>query len=157
MHFHAIVPYEPLGPEEEMLPGMISNHIVPQNIFRTTQSSANIRRQTMGQEGMLHVIGAAPTLREVTSYVSNLQDCWRRSVQLNVDMERVQDSKAEQLRKIREELRQKKQEVSQLSETVRVHTMTGEDYTNEYERLHKEMAKLIILRKGNMPISSDDP
>eukprot|EP00760_Papus_ankaliazontas_P005103 PhM_4_TR12397/c0_g1_i1/m.10949 len=178
MHLHTIVPWQPAPKAETLLPPIIAQHVVPQMIHRTVQSKANLRRSTaaaaatstnnnnnnsnsnisdahplagMGDD-VVAAIGSTPTLREVSSYLRNLQECWRRSVQCNVDLERSQDGRTDQLRKVREELRQRTTEVGQLHDTLRKHTMSGGDYTKEYERLERDLAGLLTLRRGTIPL-----
>jgi len=159
IHFLSVMPFETFPPMDSILPAIVSAHVVPQTVHRTVQSVAKIRSTHLSgngsNDGILHALGVVPSLREISSYVSNLQECWRRSVNINVELERTQNARQEHVARIREELRQSKQEVSKLSDTVRVHNMTGEDYALEYQKLQKELTMLVSLRKGNH-WSSDD-
>ena len=72
------------------------------------------------------------------SYIQNLEDCWRRSVALNIDFEQDNEGKLGQLRHMREDVRATNVKSSRLEEALRAQTMEVDDYKAQYDVCHIE-------------------
>jgi hypothetical protein len=84
-------------------------------------------------------LGPAPTLKEIDSYVNNLHDCWKKSVEMNVAQSQTERQRMKEMKHLREELAQQKAKYTQVSETLRIHMLDSNDYKQEYQSLRQEL------------------
>lgn len=84
-------------------------------------------------------LGAAPSLREVDTYLSNLHDCWRKSVELNVQQSHSERSKTKEMKALREDLNVHRAKCAKIEEELRLHTLDSNDYHREYSSLKQEL------------------
>lgn len=111
--------------------------VAPHLIHRTTIPISLSRRQNMSEAAT--PIGVAPSLLEIDTYMSNLQDCWRRAVQLHVQSSHNDATKVMQLKTVREDLMKQKSVVHTLSEELRLQRLDAGDYHQEYVSLKEEL------------------
>ena len=84
-------------------------------------------------------LGPAPTLKEIDSYVNNLHDCWKKSVEMNVSQSQADRQRAKELKGLREELAQQKAKYAQVADELRIHMLDSSDYKKEYTSLREEL------------------
>lgn len=93
-------------------------------------------------------LSGAPTLREVDCYIDNLQDCWRRSVQMNIEHGQREHTRVSQLRTMREQLRTAQEEARRMSERMRLEHLDVSDYRTEYSTLKEELDRFLERKKS---------
>ena len=129
-----------------------TSFIPPRLIHRTTIPISLSRRQNLRDDSV--PVGVAPSLLEVDSYMANLQDCWRRSVQMNVQAAHSDAARVAQLKKVREELNKHKIMVSQLSDELRLTQLDAGDYQKEYASLKEELETYLEQVHESAPLVS---
>ncbi|CUG91201.1 Hypothetical protein, putative [Bodo saltans] len=111
---------------------VLDTFVPPQLISRVTLP---LVQTTGGPVGL----GAAPSLREVDTYMENLHDCWRRSVELNVSHSQSDRTKGKELKQLREDLNHHRTRCAKVEEELRLHTLDSDDYNKEYATLKQEL------------------
>lgn len=114
------------------LADVLDTFVPPQLISRVTLP---LTQTTGGPVGL----GAAPSLREVDTYMENLHDCWRRSVELNVAHLQTDRHKNKELKQLREDLNHHRSKCVRVEEELRLHTLDSSDYNKEYTTLKEEL------------------
>ena len=138
----------------------VTRHERRRLVYRTNQSGQHVRDRLSGGEGGVcgepdtHVLGTCASLLEVDTYIQNLEECWRRSVGLNIDYEREQGGKVQQLRRLREDAKKDRQLISSLQSSLSVHTAEYAGYTRAYDGVKNELKMLVDARAGRGPLSS---
>lgn len=120
---------------------VIDGFVPPQLIRRVTLPLT----QTQGTPAAVG-LGAAPSLREVETYMSNLQDCWRKSVEMNVVQSQSERQRAKEMKSLRDELNFHKAKSSKIEEELRLHTLDSADYQREYTTLKDELDQYLKLK-----------
>lgn len=119
-------------------------------VHRTQLPISLTRRAALGDDAA--ALGAAPKLQEIDAYVTNLHDCWKVSVELNVAHHVTEGARNRQMANLREELTAAKREIKRLSEQVRLDGLSAADYQHEYTTLKQELDS--FLQRRNMYGSS---
>jgi hypothetical protein len=114
------------------LADVLDTFVPPQLISRVTLP---LVQTTGGPVGL----GAAPSLREVDTYMENLHDCWRRSIELNVSHSQSDRAKGKELKQLREDLNHHRTRCAKVEEELRLHTLDSDDYNKEYSTLKHEL------------------
>lgn len=114
-------------------------------IYRTSAAVSLAKRQALADDAV--GLGVAPCLVEVDSFVSNLQECWRRSVDLNVHHSHAEAERARQNKQLRDELAASKAECTKLREQLRLQTLDSGDFRREYASLKEELESVLRNRE----------
>lgn len=80
-----------------------------------------------------------PTLREVKSYMDNMQDCWKKSVSANVSLKEDDRSTQIEVKVLRRQLREAETKLAQATERLRLYELQGKDYSKEYAEMRREV------------------
>jgi hypothetical protein len=115
-------------------------------IHRTGGTLSLAKRLALADDAA--ALGSAPTLREVDCYVDNLQECWRKSVQLNIEHGQQEQERLTQLRTMREELRAAKAEARTMSDKLRLEHLDVADYRAEYTTLKEELDRFLARKRA---------
>eukprot|EP01062_Namystynia_karyoxenos_P049875 TRINITY_DN3842_c0_g1_i1.p1 TRINITY_DN3842_c0_g1~~TRINITY_DN3842_c0_g1_i1.p1 ORF type:complete len:714 (+),score=155.76 TRINITY_DN3842_c0_g1_i1:107-2248(+) len=109
-HLHRVVPYVAAEPQLVTLPSTCTRE-TPQLVFRTSISGAVAAkaRSKEATEALMRAEGQPlaeqVSLLEVDCYLGRLEECWRRSVLLNMEYEREAAEAAFRDKSLREQLR----------------------------------------------------
>lgn len=80
-----------------------------------------------------------PTLREVRSFLKNIEDCWKESVSSSVQLtEAVRESEME-VRQLRFALQNSERKNAELIEKLRLYELGNDDYHQEYKAMKNEL------------------
>jgi hypothetical protein len=137
---HQTAPFAPAVLESaiyETLPPEMRDYRAARLIHRTTNSISLVKRQNLA-DGATD-LGAAPSLKEVDSYIGNLQDCWRRSVSINIAHGSQEQDRMLLMRGMRGDLLQSKTDLRQMTERLRLENLNAGDYHREYVTLRDEL------------------
>ena len=96
--------------------------------------------------GAIAGLGPAPTLREVDSFLTNLTDCWQRSVQGTLEQQLGRKQQEREAKLLREQLNGANKHIQKLEAELRLHKLSADDYKEEYRSLHQELESFLKTR-----------
>ena len=148
-NIHSVIPWEvPVSQSAKQVPSTVSKHEARRLIFRTNVSGQYVRQKLlMGDSDCTQPLGPCVTLKEVDSYIQNLEECWRRSVTLNIDYEREQDGKLFQMRTMREATKRDKELITSLQNTINMDTAEMDGHQDRLKDIQSELKQLSQMRK----------
>jgi hypothetical protein len=150
------MPMAPAGatPVRSALDLIPTEFVPPQLIHRSQIPISLAKRQLLQNDAT--PLGVAPSLLEVDSYLTNLQDCWRRAVQLNVQSQGAEAARLTQLKKTREELNKQRITTTSLEEELRRYKLDAGDYLREYVSLNDELKQFLeqVEQGGNSALAT---
>eukprot|EP01006_Ploeotia_vitrea_P028878 TRINITY_DN61516_c0_g1_i1.p1 TRINITY_DN61516_c0_g1~~TRINITY_DN61516_c0_g1_i1.p1 ORF type:complete len:581 (+),score=25.31 TRINITY_DN61516_c0_g1_i1:35-1777(+) len=119
---------------KSLLPAFIQEHKSPQLIYRTTQSGKFVRKKAIhsGATQVPTVVGSA-SLREVDSYMNNLQDCWKQSLDISLQYQHKAQERSTAIRDMHELLMAEHSKVSQLEHHIAKHKWEWPDWFDAAE------------------------
>lgn len=91
-------------------------------------------------------LGAAPSLKEVDAYLNNLHDCWRKSVEMNINQTQLERQRSKEMKQLRDDLKVHKSKHAEVEEELRLHTLDSDDYRREYSTLKQELDEYLRLK-----------
>ena len=144
------------------LPADLKAYVAPVGLIHRTEGPVSLTRRANLADAA-GSLGAAPTLLELDSYMSNLHECWKQSIQMNVEHHSNDQAQARLMSRLREELTRTKAEVKRLTEQARLHGLSAGDYKKEYTTLKQELEAFLDRRiafaggeaKGRPPARGD--
>lgn len=131
-------PQSPAQPLEVRVFADALDAFVPQKFVKRVVLPMNAAGSN-AQPERVQGLGPAPTLKEIDSYVNNLHDCWKKSVEMNVTQSHAERQRMKEIKSLREDLSQQKTKHTQVSETLRIHMLDSADYKKEYQSLREEL------------------
>eukprot|EP00670_Eutreptiella_braarudii_P008515 CAMPEP_0174307650 /NCGR_PEP_ID=MMETSP0810-20121108/1257_1 /TAXON_ID=73025 ORGANISM="Eutreptiella gymnastica-like, Strain CCMP1594" /NCGR_SAMPLE_ID=MMETSP0810 /ASSEMBLY_ACC=CAM_ASM_000659 /LENGTH=547 /DNA_ID=CAMNT_0015414765 /DNA_START=12 /DNA_END=1655 /DNA_ORIENTATION=- len=104
---HAIVPLRPHDGEQVLLRAMGARAPGPQLVFRTTHSGQHFKRKNINDNALVDLDNdkEAANIQEVDEYIRKLEECWRNSVHMNIQLSDENEAKVQQLRQIQDDRR----------------------------------------------------
>ena len=135
------------------LPQQVVKHEHRRLIYRTNHSGQYVRQKMLSDSDTMPQLGACASLLEVDEYILNLEDCWRRSVGLNIDYEQEQGGKSHQLRSMREEAKKDKRLICNLQDSLSMRTAEFDGFKNQYQEVKKDLQVLLDVKDGKAPVS----
>jgi hypothetical protein len=130
----------------DTIPEEMRRHQPAPLIFRTGGTVSLSKRLALTDDAA--ALSSAPTLREVDCYLDNLQSCWRRSVQLNIEHGQQEQQRLSHLRAMREELRTAKDEAKRMGDRLRLEHLDVGDYRAEYTTLRDELDHFLERKRA---------
>eukprot|EP01064_Diplonema_japonicum_P035964 TRINITY_DN7939_c0_g1_i1.p1 TRINITY_DN7939_c0_g1~~TRINITY_DN7939_c0_g1_i1.p1 ORF type:complete len:482 (+),score=102.16 TRINITY_DN7939_c0_g1_i1:59-1447(+) len=118
-------------------------------VYRVNHSGQCIRQKMQGSN--LPKISPSATLIEVDAYIKNLEECWKRSVSLNIDYESTHDGRLQQLRNMREESRKDKSLIHSLQDTISMHTDEYTSYKDKIDSVKHDLQRLVDAKYCKTP------
>eukprot|EP01062_Namystynia_karyoxenos_P017411 TRINITY_DN16401_c0_g1_i1.p1 TRINITY_DN16401_c0_g1~~TRINITY_DN16401_c0_g1_i1.p1 ORF type:complete len:638 (+),score=188.69 TRINITY_DN16401_c0_g1_i1:76-1914(+) len=134
---YSVVPWDSPGPSPGLLPGPMGANGMRQLVYRTAQLSGEYVRKKQRQEAV--GLGPCASILEVDTFIRNLEDCWRRSVEACVDFEHEREERLAHIRTLRHDGRMMAQRITALEETLRVQQVEMDDCRTQNDELSEAL------------------
>eukprot|EP01065_Artemidia_motanka_P021950 TRINITY_DN26160_c0_g1_i2.p1 TRINITY_DN26160_c0_g1~~TRINITY_DN26160_c0_g1_i2.p1 ORF type:complete len:619 (+),score=211.43 TRINITY_DN26160_c0_g1_i2:87-1943(+) len=135
---HRVIPLQAPEAQPSMLPASVTKN-TPQLIYRTSHSGQVVARARgqMINEGT--PLDENVTLMEVDAYLSKLEECWQRSVMLNMEYEREVAGGAEKEKELREHMRQGRDVKRRLLNEISAKEIEMQELQSKVQRMEQGM------------------
>eukprot|EP01063_Lacrimia_lanifica_P021852 TRINITY_DN2946_c0_g1_i1.p1 TRINITY_DN2946_c0_g1~~TRINITY_DN2946_c0_g1_i1.p1 ORF type:complete len:614 (+),score=194.88 TRINITY_DN2946_c0_g1_i1:69-1910(+) len=154
---HSVTPAD-APPILKNMPVSIQLHDSRQLVYRTSQSGQYIRQKLSGENAAsganVGAVSTSASLIEVDGYIQNLEECWKRSVGLNIDYEREHDTKLGVIRRMREETKKDRTAIGSLQDALQMRSAEFDGYREQYEGLKHDLHVLRDVKHGRAPLES---
>ncbi|EPY26806.1 hypothetical protein AGDE_11082 [Angomonas deanei] len=148
---HIVAPFAPT--KLAKLPKLATAGTKEADLLRKIEATAPevlIRRDVLpasaSGKSLIQGLSATPTLREVSVYLENMQNSWRKGITSTVDMTEEERSMAAELKVVRHQLKTTETQLTKANEQLRLYQLNTDDYKSEYGHLRNELTNYMSER-----------